>query len=377
MSSKLKSQPHDDQIEPPSSSRQLRLPLRRPRVMSFSRNKFPEMQELEDLVKIISPYARIEVPATVKARDREFPIYTIALGSQDPKAPVLGLFGGVHGLERIGSHVVLSFLHTITELLAWDEWFHEKLSRTRLIFIPLINPGGMFLRQRSNPNGVDLMRNAPVEALGKPSFLLSGHRISKMLPWYRGALGAPMEVEAQVLCDFVKAQTFNSVASICLDVHSGFGAVDRLWFPYAKTVEPFPHLAEFAGLNDLLLRTYPHHFYRVEPQAQQYTTHGDLWDYLYDEFRAQAPERMFMPLCLEMGSWMLVKKNPRQVFSALGPFNPIEPHRHRRILRRHLTLIDFLHRAVFAYPRWALLSKEDRERFPREAMALWFSGHAS
>ena len=48
----------------------------------------------------------------------------------------------------------------------------------------------------------------------------------------------------------------------------------------------------------------------------------------------------FLPLTLEMGSWLWVKKNPRQLFSRHGIFNPLIEHRQQRVLRRHLALLD-------------------------------------
>jgi hypothetical protein len=351
----------------------LRFPFRKTRLSpNFVGRKLPELVELEELIEVISGHARVDVLARVPVRDQTFPVYGLTLGSTDPKAPVLGLFGGVHGLERIGTHVVLAYLQTIAELLSWDEAFHDKLQKTRLILMPIVNPGGMYLHYRSNPNGVDLMRNAPIDADGNLYPMVSGHRYSPRLPWYRGVAGQPMEVEAQALCDFVRRETKDSVVSICLDVHSGFGALDRLWFPYARTTKPFPNLPEFYAMSQLFDRAYPNHFYRVEPQAKQYSTHGDLWDYLYDEFREQRPQQLMLPLCLEMGSWMWVKKNPRQMFSALGPFNPIEPHRHQRILRRHITLFDFLHRSLYSHHRWLSITPGERARFEEEALSRWY-----
>ncbi|MEN0060281.1 MAG: zinc carboxypeptidase, partial [Bdellovibrio sp.] len=161
---------------------------------------------------------------------------------------------------------------------------------------------------------------------------------------YRGVEGAPMEVESQALVHAVQKELQHSSFVLTLDVHSGFGFQDRLWFPYAKTIRPFPDLPLVYSLKSLLDRTYPNHFYRVEPQAQSYTTHGDIWDYLYDTHlqKTQAGESgKYLPLCLEMGSWLWVKKNPWQIFRAEGPFNPSQGHRQQRILRRHNTLMEF------------------------------------
>jgi hypothetical protein len=240
--------------------------------------------------------------------------------------------------------------------------------------MPLVNPVGTYLRRRSNGQGVDLMRNSPVEAEGKPAFLLGGHRFTAMLPWYRGTETAvhTMEKEAQALCGFVERELFPSQLALSLDVHSGFGAVDRLWFPYAKTIKPPPHLLELVSLKRLFERTYPNHFYRIEPQAAQYTTHGDLWDYLYDKQQAVAPGALYLPWTLELGSWLWLKKNPRQVFSSLGAFNPIQPHRLRRTLRRHITLFDFLHRAILSPEAWLDLEESDRHQLLKRAAEQWY-----
>jgi hypothetical protein len=59
-----------------------------------------------------------------------------------------------------------------------------------------------------------------------------------------------------------------------------------------------------------------------------------------------------LPLTLEMGSWMWVRKNPLQGLSSLGRFNPLKPHRHRRTLRRHMPLLEFLLHAAASHRAW-------------------------
>jgi hypothetical protein len=333
----------------------------------------PELDQLELLLHQLSGRGRAEVLTTVDAGGQRFPIHAIVLGTEDRAAPTLCVVGGVHGLERIGTKVVLAYLHTLTQLLEWDDLLHASLETTRLAFVPLVNPGGMYLGRRANPRGVDLMRNAPVQGSGVSSFLVGGQRLSPWLPWYMGPAGAPMEPEAQALCEFVRREAFEGEPTIVLDVHSGFGLVDRIWFPYARTRRPFESVAEVYRLNHLLDETLPNHVYRLEPQARNYTVQGDLWDHLYDQHRRTWPDRLFLPLTLEMGSWMWVKKNPRQLLSTrLGSFNPVKPHRLRRTLRRHLLLFDFLHR-VTAAASWTSLSESERRGLEAEAFERWFA----
>ncbi|HEX9719263.1 MAG TPA: M14 family zinc carboxypeptidase, partial [Ramlibacter sp.] len=131
------------------------------------------------------------------------PVYTVALGNPGA-ASAAGFFGGVHGLERIGSDVVTTWLHSLVMRLRWDSSLHTLMERVRLVFMPIVNPGGMLRGTRANLNGVDLMRNAPVDAQDGVPFLVGGQRISAGLPWYRGRRGDAMETESAALCELVE-----------------------------------------------------------------------------------------------------------------------------------------------------------------------------
>lgn len=325
--------------------------------------------ELERLIRIGGEALDVRVVHEIQTGGKRLPIHAVMLGSADPGRPALGIFGGIHGLELIGAEVALEFLRHLVMRLAWDEDLHHLLGRLRLVFMPLVNPGGIWRGTRANPNGVDLMRNSPVEAR-EPAFLLGGQRISRFLPWYRGRLGAAMEAENRALCAIVESELLGRPFSLALDCHSGFGLADRIWFPYAHTEVPIAHLAEIHALKSLFEQAHAHHDYLFEPQSRQYLTHGDIWDHLYRASLA-APERIFLPLTLEMGSWLWVKKNPRQIFSRFGIFNPGIARRQQRVLRRHIAWFDFLAHAAASYQRW--LPDEARRRHHHElALREWY-----
>jgi hypothetical protein len=315
--------------------------------------KFNEIEDLLQIKNLNHPLVHFETLEEISIKGKAYPIHGITIGSKDKTLPTLGLIGGVHGLERIGSQIIISFLQSLLNQLNWDKVLYENFSHYRIVCIPILNPGGMVSLSRCNPNNVDLMRNAPVEATGKTLPLLSGHRISPHLPWYRGSDGV-LEKETKVLIKFLQDEVFSSKVSIVLDIHSGFGIKDQIWYPFAKSQERFPLLDEVLRLKDLLDRSYPHHIYKIEPQSQNYMTHGDLWDYLF-ELHAKSNgnnHSIFLPLTLELGSWSWIKKNPLQFFSKLGLFHPIKEHRHSRIMRRHLNLLDFLMRATRNHDSW-------------------------
>ncbi|CAM8622138.1 M14-like domain containing protein [Comamonadaceae bacterium] len=330
----------------------------------------PALAELDRILQLAGDRVEVRVMHQVASESGALPVYAIAMGNPSPEVPAIGFFGGVHGLERIGTEVVLAFLASLVQRMAWDHTLHQQLQTMRMVFMPLVNPGGMLRGTRANPAGVDLMRNAPIDALEPVPAWVGGQRVSAKLPWYRGALAAPMQPEAQALCDVVESELTHRAFSISIDCHSGFGVRDRLWFPYAHTRQPITHLAEMYVLQRMYRQSYSHHPYVFEPQSLQYLTHGDLWDHLHT--RLEDPARqVFLPLTLEMGSWLWIKKNPRQLFSRYGIFNPLIGHRQERVLRRHMALLDFVSRAACSAPSW-LPQGSYRHAMHAEALQRWY-----
>ena len=326
----------------------------------------PELAALERIFQMGAHRLDVKVIRQVTTPNgSSFPVYSIALGNPSSEVPAVGFFGGVHGLERIGAEVVIAFLQNVVMRLSWDATLNRQLESLRLVFMPIVNPGGMWLGTRANPRGVDLMRNAPISAIDQVPFLVGGQRISSGLPWYRGRAGDPLEAESEALCEVVASELLGHRFSIALDCHSGFGVRDRLWFPYAHTRKPIQHLAEMHALKAIFWQAYNHHQYVFEPQSLQYLAHGDLWDYLYLRACRNA-DKVFLPLTLEMGSWLWIKKNPRQLFSRLGIFNPLIEHRQQRVLRRHVSLLDFLTRAASGHAHWR---PDEATRAQRQAEA--------
>ena len=330
----------------------------------------PELQELERILANAGPGLRRYEACEVQAVGGPLSVPVVVLGNTSPRVPAVGYFGGVHGLERIGSAVLLAWLNHLAMRLHWDEVLQRQLEAVRLVFMPVVNPGGMARGTRANPHGVDLMRNAPVESSGPVPFGVGGQRASNALPWYRGVAGAPMEAESRALCRVVEDELLTADFSIAVDCHSGFGLADRLWFPLAHTPRPMAHLAELHALVDIFERSHPQHPYVIEPQSRQYLTHGDLWDHLYG-VACTRPGRVLLPLTLEMGSWLWVKKNPRQLLSRQGLFNPLIDHRHQRVLRRHLPWLDFVSRAACSHARW-MPAGETLAAHAQAAKARWY-----
>lgn len=324
-----------------------------------------EILEIEKLIAEFPTLMRAEILGYAGDSQQQFPSYCLSLGSEDPRAPVLGWIGGVHGLERIGAQVVIALLRSVLQMQLWDESLQETLKKIRIFFIPTVNPWGIRNLRRSNSSGVDLMRNSPVDGEGKIPFLLGGQRFSAKLPWYRGD---NWQVENQILQTGLEKQILGSRFSWTVDVHSGFGWQDQIWFPFAYTKKPFDDLPYLYRFKTFYEATHPYHFYKIEPQS--YQTHGDIWDYFYLEM--QKKNQRFMPLTLELGSWNWLKKNPVQIFSKEGFFYPLQSHRQKRILRRHWTLFDFMIRMTASFEKWAELTPDQLEQSRSHARELWY-----
>lgn len=300
-----------------------------------------------------------------------YPLYAFSVGSKNPEAPVVLITGGFHGIERIGAQLAWSLLKTTLDKLIWDESLQEVFHKIRLVTIPLVNPTGYYNFKRCNYNGVDLMRNSPTQAIQKAPLLLGGHRYSNKLPWFRGEPNK-FEIENLSLIEVFNSKVIQSSCVISLDLHSGFGMRDRLWFPFSYTDEPFNHLAEMYKFSHLLNQTHPYHVYKIEPQSDGYLLSGDMWDYLYLEYLNKNPQGVYLPMTLEMGSWNWVRKNPLQMFSREGVFNPIKEHRIKRTFRRHYLLYDFIIHALYSNHHWAKMNQHHRGEIHQKGLQLWY-----
>lgn len=345
------------------------------------KQRIPELVDLEQLIgqhghlfdvhnEHFLEY-HIKKDPTQDAHTQKFPLYSLRLGSRAPEAPTLLLIGGMHGIERIGSQVVIAWLQTLLERLRWDAHLQQLLTQIQLVLIPILNPVGMYLNQRANGNGVDLNRNAPIDAEGHVPLLGGGHRLGPFLPWYRGRKRGVMEPENLALERVLQRYIFNRPFAAVVDLHSGLGMQDRLWFPHAYRKKPIGNVAQYVALKMLWEQSYPNHTYLFEPQSIHYLSHGDLWDYFYYQSRAQHQPH-FLPLTLEMGSWLWVKKSPRQLFNFAGLFNPQIRHRHTRVLRRHILLLDFMLAATLNHQHW-LPNKKQADELSETAKKLWFT----
>ncbi|MBB1475005.1 DUF2817 domain-containing protein [Shewanella sp. SG41-3] len=313
----------------------------------MARFSFEHSFEIDTLKRLIAQHQqqfRHQSLADLYYRGEKLSVTAIELGQQKQPCPTVLFVGGVHGVERIGAQVILAFLDSLLNRLPWDTHLQQLLQHVRLAFVPVVNPVGFLRGSRGNGNNVDLMRNAPIDSDEDVTFLVGGQRLSPRLPWYRGQNG--MELETHALVSYVQQLQQDSSSVMVLDAHSGFGLQDHLWFPHAHTRQPFEGIGYIYQLMQLFEKGYPHHsHYQLAPQSHFYRTHGDIWDYLVASNVSGKP---FIPLTLEMGSWAWVRKNPRQLFNFSGYFNPQKTHRHQRILRRHLVLMQFIIDAAYA-----------------------------
>jgi len=73
----------------------------------------PELDELQQIVEAGAGHLSCRRLCDITVEDRIFGVDAVCLGNPDPSLPAVGIFGGVHGLERIGSEVVLACLSSL------------------------------------------------------------------------------------------------------------------------------------------------------------------------------------------------------------------------------------------------------------------------
>ncbi|MCW5618215.1 MAG: zinc carboxypeptidase, partial [Nitrosomonas sp.] len=91
--------------------------------MAYSTLKhIPELQQIEAIIKW-SDYKHLSstVLCRVPCEDELLPIYALTLGNRVDEVPCIVYVAGIHGLERIGTQVVIAFLEALLERLAWDQ----------------------------------------------------------------------------------------------------------------------------------------------------------------------------------------------------------------------------------------------------------------
>ena len=329
-----------------------------------------ELLSVEQLCRNAGALIQSRTEAIVDVDEFRLPVVSLTIGNPDRAKSCLILTAGVHGVERIGTQVLLAWLESVVERCRWDAHWHMQFEEDiAIVAIPLVNPGGMLMDSRCNPNGVDLNCHAPIDAEDGAPFLLGGQRLWRKLPWYRGDWANYIEPEFSALQTIIYRYCRPGRLSVAIDFHSGFGLQDHIWIPFAYRKEPIDDIGNYTALKLLWERNFPHHNYSFGPQAMHYLSHGDIWDYFYLQCRDHGSR--LLPLTLEMGSWLWVKKHPAQVFSFAGLFNPTVPHRHARVLRGHLILLDFFLAATRSSEQWISEGERDRQ-MAQVAQTLWY-----
>jgi len=84
-------------------------------------------------------------------------IFSVSLG----KGPIkVLLWSQMHGDEATATMAIFDLFNFFRESNEFDEWKEDILSKTTLIFIPMLNPDGAEVFTRRNALGVDLNRDA-------------------------------------------------------------------------------------------------------------------------------------------------------------------------------------------------------------------------
>ena len=216
------------------------------------------MDSFQRLLDDLQNFAQIQVHGYSHSKNIIF-LLCLWRWDPDPTAPVLGLFGGVHGLERIGSQVVLSLMNTFFANDFMGQSYSRDFRKMRLFYAFDQSPGEFFIKREAILRGVDLMRNAPVDAEGKSTWLVGRSPPVHQTSMVQRSTGRRIASRIQSPAWSLPPKFFQSSRVLTVDFHSGFGNIDRLWLPYAKSTRPFS-CARGLCLASPFWSNSPHHF---------------------------------------------------------------------------------------------------------------------
>lgn len=111
-------------------------------------------REIEHILNLSQMNVGIDLIELTQVQHKEdsLPLYALNIGAKDPTLPCLVLTGSIHGVERIGSQIILAFIKSLMRRIKWDKQLEFLLSRIQLIAIPVVNPWGVSLKTRANHN---------------------------------------------------------------------------------------------------------------------------------------------------------------------------------------------------------------------------------
>lgn len=117
--------------------------------------------------------------------------------------PKILYIGGIHGHEKIAVDSDVVFFRDLCE-----DWTNQNSlrfirSNAHIMFVPIVNPDGYELKQRTNGNGVDIARNFPVRWGEHPEDNTPGS------PYYGGSSPAS-EIETNVIMQLLEEDPYFS-----------------------------------------------------------------------------------------------------------------------------------------------------------------------
>ena len=326
----------------------------------------PELTELHRLAAEAGAAVSLRTACDVDCGERRFPVPVLTLGTTAADAPAVGFFGGVHGLERIGAEVVIAYLRSLVMRLPGTSCCTGSSRRCASCSCRWSIRAALWRGTRANPNGVDLMRNAPVDATRARA--LPDRRPAHQRARCRGTAAPPARrwsARAQALCRVVEDRAAGrgrsasrSTATRASACATASGSRTRTPRGRSSTCRRCTRCARSSTR-----RLLHHRYVRRAAEPPVPGARRPVGPPLPRACRAPA-RRVFLPLTLEMGSWLWVKKNPRQLFSRHGIFNPLIEHRQQRVLR-HAHRVARLHRARRGQPRTLAAARRAARGAPR------------
>ena len=345
---------HDITTEKPELIADMLKDFAQTKSLELMRSKFqmeketPELLQLKRLAKNYSDILIMEELGEIEHMGYRSPVNAFYISHKpNPELPTVAFFSCFHGVEWIGSRVLVNFIEHLIREITWDEDIKALTEKVNICGIPVVNPIGRLEHNRSNGNGIDLMRNAPVRS-DKALLLLGGQKFSRHIPWY---MGEGLEKENVIVSKFLDDNVFPSDFKITIDIHSAFLRGSRIWIPYASGKKlPEKETKLFRQVRKTLNSVYKYNPYKYQKQENIYKTHGDFWDHSFDRHGSSA-KGTFLPITLEISSREWSVRNFLRKWSLEALFSPSNRKQENSEYIKHIMVFDFIIRFAKNYSK--------------------------
>lgn len=238
------------------------------RYIKYRRHNISKNLRKGVIVKITQKIGKLIRVGKLEKLQGPIPYYGV-FGSTDPEK-IIVLQAGVHGLEDFAIEVLVKVVWRLQHAFLVQQ-------KVQIQVIPIVNYWGFVNHQRTNKNGVDLVRNSPYKSKHKRMIpFVSGWKspLIRPLTWFLAKtwyfMGIKIEKQTQFLIHQFNSLLLSGKELVFFDFHTGNTSPETtIWRQELDQRVGIPaHLEKVCNDNNIIFAPI------------DYGTHGGIYEYI-------------------------------------------------------------------------------------------------